>query len=103
MPNFVYGTRMSREPEAYGTIHGTPVDDEQVLAWAEEAEAGYDLPALRRRGRGRPAVGEGPGKPVTVRLDEATLAALKIRAEAEGLSSQSAAIREAVRSWVQTA
>lgn len=94
---------MSDEPEVYGTIHGSPVDDERVRAWSEEAEAGYDLPRLLRRGRGRPAAGEGPGKPVTVRLDESTLAALKVRAEAEGLTSQSAAIREAVRSWVRTA
>jgi len=97
----VYDIRMSDEPEAYGTIHGATVHDEQVRAWAEEAEAGYDLPALRRRGR--PATGDGPGRPVTVRLDESTLAALKVRADAEGLTSQSAAIREAVRSWVQTA
>lgn len=85
----------------YGTIHGKPVDDAQVDAWAQEAEAGYDLPALRRRGR--PAAGDGPGRPVTVRLDETTLAALRVRAEAEGLASQSEAIRAAVRSWVRTA
>ncbi len=85
----------------YGSIHGRPVDDAQVEAWAAEAEAGYDLPVVR--GRGRPVTGTGPGRPVTVRLDETTLAALNARAKAEGLTSQSEAIRAAVRSWVHVA
>lgn len=91
------------DEQSYGTIHGAAVDDAQVKAWAEEAEVGYDLAALRRRGRGRPAAGRGPGRAVTVRLDEDTLAALNARAKAEGLTSQSAAIRAAVRSWTQVA
>jgi uncharacterized protein (DUF4415 family) len=92
---------MRDEPEVYGTIHGVPVDDDQVETWAAEAEAGYDVSALRRRGR--PATGTGPGRPVTVRLDETTLAALNARAKAEGLTSQSEAIRAAVRSWTHVA
>ncbi len=89
--------------DTHETIHGRPVTDEQIQAWADEAEAGYDLPTLQRRGRGRPTVGAGPGKPVTVRLDGPTLAALKARAEAEGLSSESEAIRAAVRAWAHVA
>jgi len=89
----------------HGNIHGSPVDDAQIAAWADEAEAGYDLAELdqRRRGRGRPSTGKGPGTPVTVRLDAETLAALAARAQAEGLTSQSAAIRAAVQSWVHVA
>lgn len=93
---------MTQEQGVRGTIHGKPVGDDQVATWVAEAEAGYDLPALRRR-RGRPSAGVGPGRPVTVRLDEATLAALNARAQAEGLTSQSEAIRAAVRSWTHVA
>lgn len=85
------------------TIHGKPVTDEQIQGWADEAEAGYDLPALRKRRRGRPAAGNGPGKPVTVRLDEQTLTALRKRAEHEGLANESEAIRAAVRAWAHVA
>lgn len=81
------------------TVRGTPVPDAQISAWADEAEAGYDLPALPVRRRGRLAAGHGPGKPVTVRLDEQTLAALRERAAQEGLSTESEAIRAAVRAW----
>lgn len=36
------------------TINGVPVTEEQIAAWAAEAEAGYDVAALKKRGRGRP-------------------------------------------------
>ena len=39
------------------TINGTPVTEEQIAAWAAEADAGYDVDALKRRGRGRPGCG----------------------------------------------
>ena len=58
--------------------------DEQIQAWADEAEAGYDLSKLPKPRRGRPPVGDGPGEVVPVRLDAATIAALTARAEAEG-------------------
>ena len=82
-------------------MHGQPVSDEQVQAWADEAEAGYDVPTLRRRGR--PTVGDGPGTVVPVRLDAPTLEALNRRAQAEGLTSRSEAIRQAVRAWAHVA
>lgn len=82
-------------------IRGAKVDDEQLQAWADEAEAGYDVAELRRRGR--PTSGEGPGIVVTVRLDESTLAALAKRAEAEGLPNRTEAIRAAVRAWTDVA
>ncbi|MEA4945153.1 MAG: ribbon-helix-helix protein, CopG family, partial [Propionicimonas sp.] len=53
--------------------------------------------------RGRPPVGDGPGVVVPVRLDAATLAALAARAEAEGISTRSDAIRAAVREWIDVA
>ncbi len=80
-------------------LHGKPVADEQIQAWADEAEAGYDLSKLAKPRRGRPPVGDGPGVVVPVRLDAATLAALTARAEAEGIATRSDAIRAAVREW----
>jgi len=79
------------------TIDGTPVTDEQIQEWADEAERGYDVAVLRRRGR--PSRGATPGTVVPVRLDDALLAALTRRAEHEHLN-RSEAIRTALRAWV---
>ena len=84
-------------------LHGEPVSEEQIQAWADEAEAGYEVSELPKARRGRPPVGEGPGTVVPVRLDAATLAALTARAEAEGISTRSEAIRAAVREWSHVA
>ena len=83
--------------------HGQPVTDEQIQAWADEAEAGYDVAKLPKPRRGRPPVGEGPGMVVPVRLDAATIKALNERAAAEGIRNRSDAIRAAVRSWAHVA
>ena len=82
-------------------VHRGAVDDDQIQAWADEAETGYDVGVLRRRGR--PSVGEGPGIVVPVRLDARTLEALTERARAEGLANRSEAIRAAVRAWTHVA
>lgn len=84
-------------------LHGKPVTDEQIQVWADEAEAGYDPADLPKARRGRPPVGDGPGAVVPVRLDAATLAALTARAEAEGITTRSEAIRAAVRAWTHVA
>ena len=42
-------------------IHENPVSDEQIQAWADEAERGYDLTALAPPHPGSPLVGNGPG------------------------------------------
>lgn len=54
-------------------LHGVPVSDEQIQAWADEAERGYDLADLPSPRPERPPVGKGPGVAVTVRLDVQTL------------------------------
>lgn len=54
-------------------LRGVPVSDEQIQAWADEAERGYDLADLPSPRSGRPPVGEGPAAAVAVRLDEQTL------------------------------
>lgn len=93
---FVYTNVMNKH-----LLRGEPVTDEQIQAWADEAEAGYDLSKLPKPRRGRPPVGEGPGMVVPVRLDAATVAALTARAEAEGIETRSDAIRAAVREWTK--
>lgn len=71
------------------------VSDEQIQKWADEAEAGYDVEALKRRGRGRPGRGAEPAQVVAVRLTAEELAALDAFAEKEQLS-RSEAIRRAL-------
>lgn len=95
---FVYDKYMSEH-----LMHGKPVTNDQIQAWADEAEAGYDLSQLPAPRRGRPTVGAGPGTVVPVRLDGATIAALTARAEAEGITTRSEAIRAAVRQWTNVA
>lgn len=90
--SFVYVIGMGEE-----TVGGIPVTDEQIRAWADEAEQGYDVAVLRRRGR--PRRGATPGTVVPVRLDDDLLAALTRRAENEHLN-RSEAIRTALRAWV---
>jgi hypothetical protein len=81
------------------TIKGVPVTEEQIQAWADEAEAGYDVDALKKRGRGRKPKGDGPAKVVPVRLDGTLLAVVDERAEHEHVS-RSDVIREAIRAYV---
>lgn len=80
------------------TINGQPVADSMTERWADEAETGYDVEKLRKRGR--PSLGAGTGAVVHVRMDAQLLEALNARAEQERIS-QSEAIREAVRAWTQ--
>ncbi|MDD7811575.1 ribbon-helix-helix domain-containing protein [Mycobacterium sp. CSUR Q5927] len=82
------------------TMKGVPVTDEAIQSWADEAEAGYDVEKLRKRGR--PTVGDGPAVVVPVRMDAGLLEALNARAEQESVS-RSEAIRAAVRAWIEVA
>lgn len=76
-------------------INGTSITEEQIAAWAVEAEAGYDVAALKKRGRGRPGRGAEPSQVVALRLTADEIAALDARAEREG-KSRSEVIREAL-------
>ncbi len=82
------------------TIKGQPVSDDQIQAWADEAEAGYPVEQLRKRGR--QPLGDGPSIVVPVRLDADLLEALGARADAEHVS-RSEAIRAAIRAWLGAA
>ncbi|MDP2013931.1 MAG: ribbon-helix-helix domain-containing protein [Actinomycetota bacterium] len=81
-------------------IDGVPVTEAMIEAWAKEAEAGYPVERLRKRGR-KPA-GDGPGSVVPVRMDAALLQALDKCADREHIS-RSEAIRAAVRAWIDSA
>ena len=79
------------------TIDGVPVTDEMIQEWADEAERGYDVDVLKKRGR-RP-VGDGAARVVPVRMDDSLVAAVDQRAEKDG-TSRSEIIRSAVRAFV---
>ncbi|MFF8818780.1 ribbon-helix-helix protein, CopG family [Leucobacter sp. NPDC015123] len=77
------------------TINGTPITEEQIAAWADEAETGYDVAAMKKRGRGRPGRGAEPSQVVALRLTLAEISAIDERAVREG-KSRSEVIREAL-------
>ena len=76
-------------------INGQPVTDEHIAAWADEAEVGYDVAALKKRGRGRPGRGAEPSQVIALRLTLDEIAELDARAEREG-KTRSEVIREAL-------
>ncbi|HEX6686049.1 MAG TPA: ribbon-helix-helix protein, CopG family [Candidatus Limnocylindrales bacterium] len=78
-------------------IQGKPVTEQDIQDWADEAERGYDVDRLRKRGR-RP-LGDGPAQVVPVRIDDALLTALAERAQRDQVS-RSEAIRAAIRAYV---
>jgi Ribbon-helix-helix protein, copG family len=75
------------------------VSEEQIQKWADEAEAGYDVDDLKRRGRGRPGRGAEPMQIVAVRLTAEELDALDTAAAKNGMS-RSEAIRAALTHFV---
>ena len=81
------------------TIDGLPVTEEMIQAWANEAEAGYEVEKLHAPRRGRPSLGQSPGVQLSVRL-EPELAELLSQSAAERHISKSVLIREAVRHYL---
>ena len=69
--------------------------EQQIQAWADEAQTGYDVDELKRRGRGRPGRGAAPMQVVAVRLTADELDALDAAA-AKNHMSRSEAIRAAL-------
>lgn len=79
----------------HDTVSGAPVTEEQIEAWAAEAEVGYDVDTLKKRGRGRPGRGAEPSQVIALRLTVEELHALDERAAREK-KSRSELIREAL-------
>ncbi|MDK6907396.1 ribbon-helix-helix domain-containing protein [Actinotignum timonense] len=77
------------------TIKGIPVTEEQIQTWTAEAEAGYDVDALTKRGRGRPGRGAVPSQVVAVRFTPEEIKAIDARARELNVT-RSELIREAV-------
>jgi hypothetical protein len=75
-------------------------DEKQILAWADEAARGYDVPMLKRRGR--PRMGAEAARVTTLRLEPALDAALNERALRDH-RTRSEVIREALTAWLQNA
>lgn len=80
------------------TINGVPVTEEQIQAWATEAEAGYDIDALQKRGRGRPGRGAEPSQVVALRLTAKELAELDALAS-RAHKTRSDLIRDALAAY----
>jgi len=75
------------------TIRGEEVTERQIEEWVAEAEAGFDVEALKKRGR--PGRSPEPSQVVALRLTPEELAALDMRAQREG-KSRSEVIRDAL-------
>ncbi len=89
----------------YGhTRGGEPITDKTIEDLAAEAERGYEPGQLkgRRRGPGRPPLGDAVKSVDSVRLEPALRAAAAQRATAEGVTV-SEVIRRALREYLQTA
>ncbi len=71
------------------------MSEQQIQQWADEAEAGYDVDELKRRGRGRPGRGAEPMQVVAVRLTAEELDPLDAAA-AKNHMSRSEPIRAAL-------
>lgn len=77
------------------SIRGVPVTEDQIAAWAAEAEAGFDVEVLQKRGRGRPGRGAEPSQVVALRLTSDEIAAIDARAAREH-KTRSEVIRDAL-------
>ena len=79
------------------TIEGRPVTEAQIEAWAAEAERGFDIPVLKKRGRGRPGRAASASQVISLRFTDAEIAAIDARAQRENVT-RSELIRAAVMS-----
>ncbi|GAA1173391.1 hypothetical protein GCM10009631_10700 [Corynebacterium glaucum] len=79
------------------TINGQPVSEAQIDRWVTEAENGYDVETLRRRGR-KPRNNDA-AKVISIRLSPKEIANLDKYAAAHGWS-RSQAIREALKNTI---
>lgn len=70
--------------------------ERQIDAWVSEAEAGYDVEALKKRGRGRPGRGAQPSQVIAVRLTAEELKIVDSNADELGIS-RSEFIRHAIQ------
>ena len=90
-----WASRSTLDCAGFSSYDKRVVTEEQIQKWANEAEAGYDVAELKRRGRGRPGRGAEPMQVVAVRLTAEELDALDAAA-AKNDMSRSEIIRAAL-------
>lgn len=84
----------------YRLANGQKLTEEMIDDVVAEAEVGYDVEELQvKRGRGRPALGQGPSTVLPVRLDPELAAALQVRVSQTG-EQRSDLVRDALRSYL---
>jgi len=84
----------------YGTTaSGVPITDELIDELGARAEAGFDVEETLRRRAGRPAIGSGPARVESVRLDPELQEALAQRAQRDDATTSSL-IRTALRHYL---
>lgn len=87
--------------KTYGkTANGAPITDELIEKLSKEAEKGFDVDEILRRRRGRPAMGSGPAKVESVRLDPELSQALSERSDRDR-EATSSVIRRALREYLE--
>jgi hypothetical protein len=87
--------------KTYGkTAGGVPITDELIEKLSKEAEEGFDVDEILRRRRGRPAMGSGPAKVESVRLDPELSQALSERSDRDR-EATSSVIRRALREYLE--
>jgi hypothetical protein len=92
-------TDKKHKKKSYRTKTGAVLTDADIEHIADEvAVTDYDV-ALLKRGRGRPALGDGPAEIVPVRIDRELVEALDACAESEH-STRSEVIRKALRHYL---
>lgn len=78
-------------------MNGHPVSEAQVDDWVTEAEHGYGVEALRRRGR--PRRGGQPARTISVRLTDDEIDGIDRYADKNG-GTRSTVIRDALRAFI---
>ncbi len=93
------------DQHTYGhTTSGEPITEEMIERFAEEAERGYEPGQLkrRRRGPGRPPLGDAAKSVESVRLEPELRDEVARRAQTEGVTV-SELIRRALRHYLKSA
>jgi predicted HicB family RNase H-like nuclease len=93
---------MSKKVYGY-TSSGEPINEELIEQFVAEAEQGYEVDQFkeRRRGRGRPPLGDAAKIVGSLRLDPALRQEAELRASQEGVSV-SELLRRSLRVYLKT-